>query len=298
MKTSLKSSLNVILSHKDYFDQRLLDIVSYLQSENNKLIVSLDMKKAQILKLNDDVLKLKKINAKLTYENHSLSLSKKESDKSVTDLEEALKKMQEELNRLTIENKKAIEEVNRQRKIQDELIKKIKKLENTNSTNSNMPSSMNILTHSIKPSNSRKESNHKRGGKIGHPVFRPHMSSCVDEIRNLYVKKAPSGSRVLKDKTGNILYYYSQEIDLLIKPKIIETRYYISEDGVEILNEEKKKYKISPVIYSNHFKSTMIYLNQRGTIPYERLSEMVKELSNNSINIKPSTMVKWSYDFS
>lgn len=103
---------------------------------------------------------------------------------------------------------------------------------------------------------------------------------------------------MLKDKTGNILYYYSQEIDLLIKPKIIETRYYISEDGVEILNEEKKKYKISPVIYSNHFKSTMIYLNQRGTIPYERLSEMVKELSNNSINIKPSTMVKWSYDFS
>lgn len=58
-----------------------------------------------------------------------------------------------------------------------------------------------------------------------------------------------------------------------------------------------KKYKINPVTYTPHFKSTIIYLNHRGTIPYKRLCEIIQEISQGSINIKESTVVKWEKEF-
>ena len=302
MKTNSQCTLEVIEKHKDYFDDKLIKIVSELKSQNASLLDSVTYKNAQLSKLKQSIVSFKKKITDLTFENHNLKMAKKEFDKTIEDYEKALNKMQEELNKLIIENQKAIEEVNRQRKIQDELIKKINKLEKSNSTNSNMPSSMDILSHSVlndkKPCNSRKESNRKKGGQLGHKVHRSFLNDSVDEIRCLKVKKAPTGAKAVKDESGNTLYYYSQEIDLTIKPIIIETRYFISEDGTELSKEDMNKYKINPVTYTAHFKSAMIYLNQRGTVPYERLSEIILELSDNQISIKPSTMVKWSFEFS
>lgn len=301
MKTCSKSTINAILTHKEYFDQKLIDIVQELRDENKKLVSSLDLKQTQIKHLNHTIISLKTKNEIILSENHNLKLAKKQSDITVEEIKKELERIQQELNRLYIENEKALEEVKKQKKTQDDLIKKISKLERANSTNSNMPSSMDILSHTIpkerKSCNSRIKSNRNRGGQKGHKAHLSQTSAKVDEIKKVYVKKAPVGAEAVRDENGKVLYYRTQEIDITIQSKTIETRYYISEKGREITKEEKQKYKINPVTYSTHFKSIMIYLNQRGTIPYERLSEIIEEISNKEIKIQPSTMVKWSNEF-
>lgn len=301
MKTCSKSTINAILTHKEYFDQKLIDIVQELRDENKKLVNSLDLKQTQIKHLNHTIISLKTKNEIILSENHELKLAKKESDITAEEIKKELERMQQELNRLYIENEKAIEEVKKQKKIQDDLIKKISKLERANSTNSNMPSSMDILSHTIpkerKKINSRIKSDRNRGGQKGHKAHLSQTRAKVDEIKKVYVKKAPVGAEAVRDENGKVLYYRTQEIDITIQSKTIETRYYISEKGREITKEEKQKYKINPVTYSTHFKSIMIYLNQRGTIPYERLSEIIEEISNKEIKIQPSTIVKWSNEF-
>lgn len=301
MKTCSKSTINAILTHKEYFDQKLIDIVQELRDENKKLVNSLNIKQTQIKHLNHTITGLKTKNEIILSENHELKLAKKESDITAEEIKKELERMQQELNRLYIENEKAIEEVKKQKKIQDDLIKKISKLERANSTNSNMPSSMDILSHTIpkerKSCNSRIKSDRNRGGQKGHKAHLSQTRAKVDEIKKVYVKKAPVGAEAVRDENGKVLYYRTQEIDITIQSKTIETRYYISERGREITKEEKKKYKINPVTYSTHFKSIMIYLNQRGTIPYERLSEIIEEISNKEIKIQPSTIVKWSNEF-
>lgn len=301
MKTCSKSTINAILTHKEYFDQKLIDIVQELRDENKKLVNSLDLKQTQIKHLNHTIISLKTKNEIILSENHELKLAKKESDITAEEIKKELERMQQELNRLYIENEKALEEVKKQKKIQDDLIKKISKLERANSTNSNMPSSMDILSHTIpkerKKINSRIKSDRNRGGQKGHKAHLSQTRAKVDEIKKVYVKKAPVGAEAVRDENGKVLYYRTQEIDITIQSKTIETRYYISEKGREITKEEKQKYKINPVTYSTHFKSIMIYLNQRGTIPYERLSEIIEEISNKEIKIQPSTIVKWSNEF-
>lgn len=301
MKTCSKSTINAILTHKEYFDQKLIDIVQELRDENKKLVNSLNIKQTQIKHLNHTITGLKTKNEIILSENHELKLAKKESDITAEEIKKELERMQQELNRLYIENEKALEEVKKQKKTQDDLIKKISKLERANSTNSNMPSSMDILSHTIpkerKSCNSRIKSDRNRGGQKGHKAHLSQTRAKVDEIKKVYVKKAPVGAEAVRDENGKVLYYRTQEIDITIQSKTIETRYYISERGREITKEEKKKYKINPVTYSTHFKSIMIYLNQRGTIPYERLSEIIEEISNKEIKIQPSTIVKWSNEF-
>ena len=79
-----------------------------------------------------------------------------------------------------------------------------------------------------------------------------------------------------------------------MKSKITETRYYIVEDGVHLDESYMKKYAINGVTYAPHFKATAVYLNQKGTIPYQRLSEMISEISNGEVLLRPSTIVKWN----
>ena len=302
MNTTSKHTLSIIMEHKDYFDHRLTEIVEELKSQNANLLDSVAYKNAQLSCHRQSIVAYKKKIADLIAENNNLMMAKKKSEMTAEDIQKELERMRKELERLSIENEKAIEEVKRQKQISEELNKILNKMKGSNSTNSNMPSSMDILSHTVpknsKPCNSRKESNRNRGGQTGHSVHKSHMDNFADEIRTLHVKKAPAGAEAVKDGEGTVLYYRTQEIDLSIKPKKIETRYYVTDEGEELSAEDQKKYKINPVTYTAHLKSAMIYLNQRGTVPYERLSEIVSELSNKEINIKPSTMIKWANEFS
>lgn len=80
--------------------------------------------------------------------------------------------------------------------------------------------------------------------------------------------------------------------------RLIETRYYIdSREGKELPAEIMKRYRVNAVSYSAGFKSAVIYLNHKGTIPLCRLSEIMKDLSDDRINVKTSTIIKWEKEF-
>lgn len=197
MKTSSKSTLNAILKHREYFDQKLVEIVCELRNQNDDLLDTLALKNIQIHQMTHSSVTMTNKIADLKAENDNPMMEKKESEATIDDMLKEMEKMRKEIDRLYIENQKAIDEVKRNRKLNDELLKKIKKLESSNSTNSNIPSSGDILSHFLpkakKPCNSRKTINRKRGGQIGHKLHKSQIVASADEVRNMYVKKAPTG---------------------------------------------------------------------------------------------------------
>ena len=158
-----------------------------------------------------------------------------------------------------------------------------------------MPSSFDVLSHTKTKAdaNTRKSTARKRGGQKNHKL---HKSQIKTDIHNIICKtavKAPHGAEPVKDDKDNILYYVTHEVDMILKSKIIETRYYISKDGEVLDDKTMKKYAINPLTYSNHFKAVVVYLNQRGTVPLQRLSEIMSDISKGTIQLQPSTISKW-----
>ena len=305
MKTSDYKTLEAILKHKTYFDSRLIEIVEELRDKDKVYADNVKLYKLRIKQLN---LKNENLNNKLNLvKNEALNLknSNKEKDEKIDDLIKIIDSLKNELNEIKKDNKDKDEliktiilEKDEITKINNVLNKKIKKLSSANSSNSNMPSSFDILSHSkVKVTSSRNKSNLNKGGQLNHVLHKSKLSLNPDEVIIKKVKKAPLAAIEKIDDDGNT-YYVTQEVDLILKSKIIETRYYLDiVNGEELPLDIKSKYSINPLTYSDHFKSTMLYLNTRGCIPYKRLSEMIYEISDKSINVKESTIVSWLNEF-
>lgn len=58
MKQNSKRTLQAILEHKEYFDQRLIDIVDELKEENKTLLELATEKNTQIIKLKHKIVSL------------------------------------------------------------------------------------------------------------------------------------------------------------------------------------------------------------------------------------------------
>lgn len=307
MDAAKLNSLEIIFKHKEYFDQKLIDTIEQLRKTNEKLENRIILKNTTVQSLKHKIVSYKKKILDLNSVNKTLTLKLKEKEEEIIDISQMIKDLQNELEELkqeNLRNEKEIEELKREsRRISDlnnKLNIKIRKMEKSNSSNSNMPSSHDILTHTKKkkPVSARTSSGKTKGGQKGHEAHLSRLSENDNKV--IIVKnvvKAPAGAAVVKDAYGKIEYYATQEIDLSVETKIKETRYYISQNGEELEDDIMKKYKINPVTYTPHFKSTMIYLNHRGTIPYKRLCKIINEISHGSINIQESTVVKWEKEF-
>ena len=302
MKKSDKNTFDVILKHKHYFDERLIEFVVKAEQIISSLKIDVaDLKKQNLSLRHDLSLANNRIKSKEKEVQRIRNISESKSNE-IDELMERLKRLEEEMKK----DRKIIEEKTKQVddliKKNDELTKKInrkiKKLQSSNSTNSNMPTSFDVLSHTkVKANaNTRRKSNLKRGGQEGHTVHRSELFNNVDEILIINVKKAPKGAIKRKDDDGKT-YYVTQEIDLVLKSKITETRYYVHEEGITLNENIMRKYAINCVTYAPHFKSSIIYLNQKGTIPLQRLCDITSEISNGEINLKPSTIVKWNNEF-
>ena len=306
MRSSDKQAWNVIEKHKIYFDQKLVDICERIIKENANLKKELDFKLAlistQIHEIKSQEFTIKDM--KVKYE--MLLNQNEDKQKTIDELSKMLEDLFKQSEDLLRENKKLKDEINITKKKNEELNKdnnnlkkEIKKLKESNSTNSNVSSSYDILSHAKKKKdiNSRVKSGKKIGGQTGHPVHKSTLSNSNDEVIDKYVKKAPQAAEAVYDDEDKLLYYRTQEIDLIVTSKVIETRYHIKADGEELSKEILDKYKINPLTFSASFKSAMIYLNQRGTIPLKRLSEIIDEISNGQVHVNESTLVKWNNEF-
>ena len=117
-----------------------------------------------------------------------------------------------------------------------------------------------------------------------------------DKIIIKYVKSAPTGAVSNYDEYG-IEYFKTQMIDMKFKTIVTEYRYYLDDNAKELRNDILLKYKINPVIYSDSLKSQVLFLYSKGIIALDRLSKMINTLSDNRLDIKPSTMVSWIHEY-
>lgn len=302
MKNSDKRTFDAILKHKEYFDQKLVAFVFDAQSKIASLRKEIEDYKKQNSQLSLEVSSLKR---KIEFKDKEIYRIRKFSEsksKEIDEIKEYLKELEEKLKierKEYEEQSKRIEElIKENNELNERVRRKLKKMQSSNSTNSNMPSSFDVLSHTKAKANAntRVKSSLKRGGQKGHEAHRSVLNENPDEVIMIEVRKVPSGAVKRKDDDGCV-YYATQEIDLVFKTKVIETRYYINENGIELNDEILKKYAINSIVYTPHFKSCTIYLNQKGTIPLQRLCDITNEMSKGSINLQPSTIVSWNKEF-
>lgn len=295
MMTSDRVAFNTILQHKEHFDRKLIDIsehldarVKKLSAENNRIACD----NRELRKKNSSAqLKIRDLeNQKYGFDQKYMEL-KEERD----ELFEYLKKIQKEIDELKKENRKQKKEIDKQEKEISNQKTIIDKLKHMNSTNSNLPPSTDIMerTRVRAQANTREKTDRKRGGQKNHPLHKSSVTEKADYIRTVKVEKAPAGAAAVTDENNRIQYYVTREVDLSMKSVITETRYYIDEAGKEPDQETMRKYAINPLTYSADFKATVVYLNQKGTIPLQRLCDMMYEISEGSIQLRPSTICKW-----
>ena len=303
MKTSETRSLAMILKHKEYFDQKLVDLTCSLKEKAeglaHDLFVVSTQSHAYQKELSQTKKKWKAAEVKANQVEKKYNAAEKELDELKNYLEE-LKKQIENLENEVQEQNQNLERIqNENKKIQDHLQRKIRKLERSNSTNSNLSSSHDILTHtkSKAEANTREKTGRKPGGQPHHPAHISPLSKSPHCIKEVHVKKAPQGADAIRDGKGKIQYYRTQEVDLKLDTIITETRYYVDEAGESLPEDQMKTYQINALNYSDHFKAVALYLNYRGTIPYQRLCDILREISEDRIHLKPSTLVAWSHQF-
>lgn len=295
MRTSDAQTFAAILQHKEYFDQKLIDIVNHLECETLKLnttVSSLKISSQSYLNQNASLkLKIKDMKA----QNYAFKIKHSETKKENDELNNYFRDVQIEIEKLQRELEIQKTEIEKQRKEIEKQEKIINKMKHGNSTNSHFPSSLDILsrTKSKAEANTRVKTDRKRGGQAKHPLHKSKISKDADCIIELTVKKAPNGAAACHDENGNTEYYRTQEIDLIIKSKITETRYYIDPKGQELDAGILQKYAINPVTYTPHFKASVVYLNQKGTIPLKRLSDMMSDISRGNIQLSTGTISKW-----
>lgn len=296
MQTKDRSVYNYVLLHKEYFDQKLLDIIERLLANEAKLkekLNSLNNHNKQLIK---DIRSLKNTLSDLKSQLYTINKKFKEAKKEISYYVDSLKKKQNEIKELKDEIKKLKKELKKREKEIEKKDKMINKYKNVNSTNSNFPSSYDELSHTPEskgPRNSREKTNRTRGGQKNHELHKSRLSSNAKHIIKKRVKKVPTGAEPVKDEQGNIQYYVTQEVDLILKSEVIETRYYIDPQGEKLDKATMKKYAINAVTYSPRFKAITVYLNQKGTIPLQRLSDIMSDISRGSIQLKPSTITLW-----
>lgn len=301
MKTCDKNTLIQILKHKEHFDHRLIEIVENVESHDAKLISEnerLENDCRELRQKNNNLdLKIKDLESQKYTANQKYLEAKNKNDEFL----EYLKKLEKEIEELKKENdehRKIIKQQEKNIRKHEKNIQEqesiIKKLKHMNSTNSNLPSSMDILSHTKpKPEAAADKTGKKRGGQKHHALHKSILVQKADRIITKKVKKAPTGAVPVKNSNGEVGYYITQEVDLQLKSIITETRYYIDDESDELDSGTLSRYAVNPLVYSGNFKAAAVYLNQKGTVPLQRLSDMLAEISRGSIQLRPSTLSRW-----
>lgn len=291
------------LANREYFDSGLISCLEKQQQQLEKhkqkesIYKATITKKQGIIKTLHFQLRQQKDFTKVLQKQlkDTEKDSKEKINEVIKEIEDIKKTVNDELQITYQDNTRLHEENMRLRKELEKLKREQKTNHKMNSTNSNMPTSTDGFL--VRP-NLRTPSTKKKGGQVGHTA---HRSRCttkkVDEIRERYVKEAPRGAEAVYDENREIAYYRTQEVDMVITTNIIETRYYIKEDGEELKEKEKKQYQINSVTYAPHFIALTLYLNHKGNIAMERLSQMLREMSGGEIVVRASTISQWTKRF-
>lgn len=294
------------LSNKEYFDQGLIAALENQLKKNEKLKYQISIFEAALAKEKHAritlTVKIKDLNTKL----YNLAHKDKASKEEIGRLQDELKKIQE-----TVEN-----EMGDYHKQMEEMLEYIKKLEKENeefrrkerkhslsdTTNTNNPTSTYRFDDAVKdkkrkPANSRVSTGRKKGGQPGHKPTRISVQDKADRVIEIHVKAVPAGAQPVYDECGNIWYYCVQVKDAKFVTEVSEYHFVPDENGIVLNEETMKRFQINPVVYSNHLKSQVLYLQSKGVVSLNRLCTILNELSCGELNITEGSVVNWMKEF-
>jgi len=153
-----------------------------------------------------------------------------------------------------------------------------------NSGNSSLPPSQDMFRN--KNQSLRKKSNKKPGGQPGHKGETLQMSPEPDGIiEHRPDRICPRCGKVYPEESYELIGK-RQVIDIpVIKASIIEHRIFQSVCSCgHVTTGEYPAGVTAPVQYGNNMISLTAYLSSRQYIPYNRLSELIKSITNVSMS--------------
>jgi len=153
-----------------------------------------------------------------------------------------------------------------------------------NSRNSSFPPSRDM--HRAKNKSLRSKSNRKTGGQPGHKGETLHQSKHPDEVINHYPDNICSKCGCVHKTDAFSLKAKRQVIDIPpIHADVIEHRVYESMCQCGHVSKGNFPAEVkAPVQYGNNLTTFVAYLNARQYIPYSRLPELIKCLTDISIS--------------
>lgn len=111
--------------------------------------------------------------------------------------------------------------------------------------------------------NTRVKTGRKRGGQPHHQLHKSQLLNKPDQVICVHVKKAPDGAKAVKNNDGRIEYYVTQEVDMILKSVIKETRYYIDGTRQSVGSENNEKSMQSIHWYIVHILKRRWYILMR-----------------------------------
>ena len=219
----------------------------------------------------------------------------KKCDNLSQEIKDIKKQHKEEIYELNQKHEKEIKKLNDKietlEKENTELKDKIDILEGKsnqkNSSNSNTPPSKD----EYKIQNHREKSNRKQGGQKGRKgkTLTAHEVENLIKDKNIEVIEEHYGNKNIK----NTVIKYIMDV----QTKVIVKKIYIHGNvkNAEIPEEYKKS---STVIYGNNLKSLVAVMYAQEVIAFDRMSEFLEILTDNTLKISHGSLVNWVHEVS
>ena len=236
---------------------------------------------------------------KLRFEVEDLRYQNKVLQKKVDEvdilIEKAVNKAVAKVTKVFEEKIKILEESNKAKDIE---IDRLRNQINKNSTNSNKPSSTNIITPKQKKKSSsneynyRKKSNLKSGGQFGHKGHNLSKKK-IEKLINENKIEVEEHIHYINGKAKNkdiIKYRLGMKVVTFVEKHIFKHSLN-SKDSLP-----KEFY--TGVTYNYDLKSLVVELGSYNIIPYHRVTNLISILSNNLINISEGTIDNFYKEFS
>lgn len=250
---------------------------------------------------NQNKLLIQEINdLKLTIYSLKLDL-KSERNKLNNEIEKAVKPILEENRNIKYDLNKAYEEINRLKNQvnnsdnngKNYLIDKLNNQVNKDSSNSSISTSKEIKSkRRTNTYNHRKSSSNKTGGQLNHKG-----DTLTKEKVQKLIKENNIKIKIIKHKIDSQKYKKT-----IVKYKIgIEVKPYIEEHIFIPSNKVKEKLPkkfYSDVTYNNDLKSMVVLLGNYCSLPYNKITEIISNFSNNIVNLSEGTIDNIYEDFS
>lgn len=278
-----------------------------VQTANNEQLLKLlfDMKQemssykketnAKIANLENTVLiqqkQLKEKDNEIKILNETITNMKEKHAKTVSIMQKELYDLRQENKHLKKVIKDKDDEIRRLNKRIDNLEKRNTKLENRlskNSSNSSKPSStdgFNKIVHGL-----RKKSSNPIGGQKNHIGSTLNEKKVRDIINsgndNVFVKR-----EILMVNNKNLDGSKKYIIDTSLSVIVTEYNLVYKEDAPALPKELK-----NCVIYGENLKSFVTLLNVEHAIPIQRTVNIIKELTNNALQLSTGTIQNFLYE--